>query len=156
MVNSEYNFFASVIINQLTYVFLIVLPYFDNFFKNVFYSFEFNNVFIFHPEYIFIFKNILFSYYNLYSTNLYISNQNFFLNESFLSPIMMFPQTILIYFLVLLFLVTYFSYFNNSVSEDNIVDHDYLAYNVTIEAEEEIGSMDDMVLTSVILLYIFL
>jgi hypothetical protein len=55
-----------------------------------------------------------------------------------------------------LFIITYFSYFNNLNTEDNIVDHDYLAFNVTIEAEEEIGSMDDMLLTSVILLYIFL
>jgi hypothetical protein len=61
-----------------------------------------------------------------------------------------------IFFLVLLFIITYFSYFNNLNTEDNIVDHDYLAFNVTIEAEEEIGSMDDMLLTSVILLYIFL
>jgi hypothetical protein len=78
------------------------------------------------------------------------------INESFISPIMMITQFFFIFFLVLLFIITYFSYFNNMNTEDNIVDHDYLAFNVTIEAEEEIGSMDDMLLTSVILLYIFL
>jgi hypothetical protein len=78
------------------------------------------------------------------------------INESFISPIMMITQFFFIFFLVLLFIITYFSYFNNLNTEDNIVDHDYLAFNVTIEAEEEIGSMDDMLLTSVILLYIFL
>lgn len=65
-------------------------------------------------------------------------------------------QLLFIYFLVIFFLITFFTYFNNPNSEDNIVDHDYLSYNVTVEAEEEIGSMDDMLLTSVILLYIFL
>lgn len=142
--------------DQLTFLALISLPYFSDFFKNVFNSFELNNIFLFHPEYLFIFKSLIFNYYNTYSSSLYLSNQNMVLDESFISPIMMLPQTFLLYFLVLLFLVTYFSYFNNANSEDNIIDHDYLAFNVTIEAEEEIGSMDDMLLTSVILLYIFL
>ena len=132
------------------------LPYFDGFFKNLYNSFELKNVFLFHPEYFFIFKGILFNYYILYSSNLYVSNYNFVLNESFISPVLMVSQIILIYFLVCMFLISYFTYYNNMNSEDNIVDHDYLAYNVTIEAEEEIGSMDDMLLTSVILLYIFL
>jgi hypothetical protein len=68
----------------------------------------------------------------------------------------MLPQFIFIFILVLFLLLTYFNYYSNYNTEDNIVDHDYLTYNVTIEAEEEIGSMDDMLLTSVILLYIFL
>jgi len=142
--------------DQLTYVILLNLPYFNEFFKNLFSSFELNNIFIFHPEYFFIYKNIILNYYYYFSSNLYVSNQTLVVNESFLSPIMMLPQLFSIYFLVVLFLITYFSYFNNPNSEDNIVDHDYLAFNVTIEAEEEIGSMDDMLLTSVILLYIFL
>jgi hypothetical protein len=135
---------------------LFSLPYFDGFFKNLYSSFELKNLFVFHPEYFFIFKNILLDYYTKYSSNLYLSNYNFVLDESFISPSIMIIQLILIYFLVIIFLVTFFTYFNNPNSEDNIVDHDYLAYNVTIEAEEEIGSMDDMLLTSVILLYIFL
>ena len=114
------------------------------------------NLFLYHPEFIFVLKNIMFSYYYNYSSSLYISNYNFFLNESFISPCLMLLQLFFIYFLCILFLITYFSYFNNPNSEDNIIDHDFLCYNVTIESEEEIGSMDDMILTSVILLYIFL
>lgn len=142
--------------DQLTYLIILNLPFFNEFFKNLFTSFELNNIFLFHPEYFFIFKNILINYLNYYSTNIYLSNFNLVLDESFISPVMMLSQLILIYFLVLIFLITYFSYYNNANSEDNILDHDYLAFNVTIEAEEEIGSMDDMLLTSVILLYIFL
>lgn len=142
--------------DQLTFFLLISLPYFDGFFKNLYNSFELKNLFLFHPEYFFIFKSILFNYFYNYSSNMYISNYNFILDESFISPCLMAMQLFFIYFLVILFLITYFSYYNNSNSEDNILDHDYLAYNVTIEAEEEIGSMDDMLLTSVILLYIFL
>ena len=155
-INSEYNILASLIVDQLTFLLLFSLPYFDGFFKNLFNSFELKNIFLYHPEYFFIFKNTIFEYYVNYSSNLYLSNYNFLLNESFISPVLMISQLIFIYFLVSLFLITYFTYYNNPNSEDNIVDHDYLVYNVTIEAEEEIGSMDDMLLTSVILLYVFL
>lgn len=132
------------------------LPYFDGFFKNLYSSFELKNIFLFHPEYLFIFKNTLFNYYSTYSSNFYISNFNISLNESFISPVLMLSQLLMIYFIVSLFILLYFTYFNNANSEDNIVDHDYLTFNVTIESEEEIGSMDDMLLTSVILLYVFL
>lgn len=142
--------------DQLTFLLLFSLPYFDGFFKNLYSSYELKNLFIFHPEYLFFFKNMLFNYYYSYSTNLYLSNYNFVLDESFLSAYLMISQMLFIYFLVLFFLITYFTYFNNANSEDNIIDHDYLAYNVTIESEEEIGSMDDMILTCTILLYIFL
>lgn len=156
LISSEYNFLASLIMDQLTFLLLISLPYFTDFFKNTLASFELNNVLLFHPEYLFIFKGLIFTYFFNFSSNLYLSNQNLILDESFISPVMMFSQIILLFFITIIFLVTYFTYFNNSNSEDNIVDHDYLAFNVTIEAEEEIGSMDDMLLTSVILLYIFL
>lgn len=156
MASSDYNLAASVILDQLAYLTLISLPYLDGFFKNIFNSFEFNNLMIFHPEFLFLFKNIILNYYLNFSSNIYLSNLNLVVDESYLSPILMINQIFFIYFLVVFFLSSYFTYYNNYNSEDNIVDHDYLAYNVTIEAEEEIGSMDDMVLTSVILLYIFL
>lgn len=69
---------------------------------------------------------------------------------------MLITQFFFLFLLILFLLITYFNYYINYNTEDNIVDHDYLTYNVTIESEEEIGSMDDMLLTSVILLYIFL
>lgn len=156
IISSEYNLLTSLIMDQLTYIYVSNLPFFNEFFKNVFTSFELNNTFMYHPEYFFIIKNIILNYYIYYSSNLYVSNQLLVVNESFISPVIMLPQIISIYFMVVLFLLTYFTYFNNPNFEDNIVDHDYLAFNVTIEAEEEIGSMDDMLLTSVILLYIFL
>lgn len=156
IISSEYNFLASLIMDQLTYIYVSNLPFFNEFFKNIFSSFELNNIFMYHPEYFFIFKGIVLNFYTYYLSNFYISNQLLVVNESFITPLVMLPQLISIYFAVMLFLITYFTYFNNPNSEDNIIDHDYLAFNVTVEAEEEIGSMDDMLLTSVILLYIFL
>jgi len=53
-------------------------------------------------------------------------------------------------------MLLYFVYFNTSSKEDNIADHDFLAMNVTIEAEEEIGSMDDILMSLAILIFLFL
>ena len=95
-------------------------------------------------------------FYQNYFTNIYLSIYLLNINESYITSIMLIPQFIFIFILVLFLLLTYFNYYINYNTEENIIDHDYLTYNVTIEAEEEIGSMDDMLLTSVILLYVFL
>lgn len=156
IINNNHNLFISIILDQLFFIAALSLPYFNDFFHHLINSDEFNNFLIIHPEYYFIYKDYTNNFYQNYLSNIYLSMYLLTINESFISPIMMITQFFFIFFLVLLFIITYFSYFNNFNTEDNIVDHDYLAFNVTIEAEEEIGSMDDMLLTSVILLYIFL
>jgi hypothetical protein len=156
ILNNNHNLFISIILDQLFFIAALSLPYFNDFFHHLINSDEFNNFLIIHPEYYFIYKDYTNNFYQNYLSNIYLSMYLLTINESFISPIMMITQFFFIFFLVLLFIITYFSYFNNMNTEDNIVDHDYLAFNVTIEAEEEIGSMDDMLLTSVILLYIFL
>lgn len=156
ILNNHHNLFISVILDQLFFIAAFSLPFFNDFFHHLMNSEEFNNFLIIHPEYYFIYKNYTNDFYQNYLSNIYLSMYLLTINESFISPIMMITQFFFIFFLVLLFIITYFSYFNNLNTEDNIVDHDYLAFNVTIEAEEEIGSMDDMLLTSVILLYVFL
>lgn len=156
ILNNNHNLFTSIILDQLFFIAALSLPYFNDFFHHLINSDEFNNFLIIHPEYYFIYKDYTNNFYQNYLSNIYLSMYLLTINESFISPIMMITQFFFIFFLVLLFIVTYFSYFNNLNTEDNIVDHDYLSFNVTVEAEEEIGSMDDILLTSVILLYIFL
>jgi len=142
--------------DQLINIAGLNLPIFNEFCKNVLISSEYSNIFMFHPEYYLILKDQIINFYDSYLSSIYVSNLNLVIDESYLSPILLIPHLLFIYFGVAFFLLIYFSYFNNPNSEDNIVDHDYLAFNLTIEAEEEIGSMDDMILSSVILLYIFL
>ena len=146
----------SVLLDQVYFISLFFLPFFDSFYNHLITTFEFNTLVINHPEYYFIYKSYLNEFYQNYFSNIYLSIYLLNINESYISSIMMLPQFIFIFILVLFLLLTYFNYYINYNTEDNIVDHDYLTYNVTIEAEEEIGSMDDMLLTSVILLYIFL
>jgi hypothetical protein len=156
ILNNNHNLFISIILDQLFFIAALSLPFFNDFFHHLINSDEFNNFLIIHPEYYFIYKKYTNNFYQNYLSNIYLSMYLLTINESFISPIMMITQFFFIFFLVLLFIITYFSYFNNFNNEDNIIDHDYLSFNVTVEAEEEIGSMDDMLLTSVILLYIFL
>jgi hypothetical protein len=87
--------------------------------------------------------------------NFYVSLYLLSFSESYISIIMVFIQFLILLFLILLFLITYFCYYVNLSNSDNIIDHDYLLFNILVEAEEEIGSIDDMLLTSVVLIYIF-
>jgi hypothetical protein len=154
--NPESGLLESVFLDQIYFSLLVFLPFFDNFYNHLINTYEFNSVIITHPEYFFLYKLYLNDFFQNYFSNMYLSLNLLTINESQISSIMMLPQLIFILILVLFLLLFYFNYYGNYNTEDNIMDHDYLTYNVTIEAEEEIGSMDDMLLTSVILLYIFL
>jgi hypothetical protein len=147
---------SSVIYDQLYSLTILSLPMFNEFFKHFCTTIEFHNFLESHPEYYLIFKDYVINYYYFYFSNIYLSLYLMNISESFITPVMMIPQFIFIFLSVLLLLLTYFNYTNTISLEDNLVDDDYLVVNITIEAEEEIGSMDDMLLASVILLYIFL
>jgi hypothetical protein len=77
-------------------------------------------------------------------------------NENYLAPIILLPHIITIFLFILVFIAMYFSYYNSSTKEENTIDHDYLSASATVEAEEEIGSLDDMLLSIIIISYIFL
>lgn len=154
--NNQYNFFTAVVLDQLYALSIILLPFFNEFFKNFASSIEFNMFLENHPEYYLIFKNYALNNYFYFFSNYYISLYSLNITESFLTPVMIIFQFFFIILLVLAFFMVYFNYYGTISSEENLIDHDYLVFNITIEAEEEIGSLDDMLLASVILLYIFL
>ena len=58
-------------------------------------------------------------------------------------------------YLATLFLSFYFSYYSSAVKEESTIDADYLAASATVEAEKELGSLDDMILGILVLIYIF-
>jgi len=142
--------------DQIYFIALMMLPVFNSFSNHLFTSYEFSNFLTHHPEYIFIFKDYSMRFFNNSLSNIYVSIHTLTINESYLSPIMLMTQFLFMFLLVILLFTVYFNYYVNSNTSENIIDYDYLIYNVTIESEEEIGSIDDMLLTSVILLYIFL
>jgi hypothetical protein len=76
--------------------------------------------------------------------------------ESIVNPVMLIPHFLVLCTFFLLFLVMFFSYYNSSTREENTIDHDFLIANATVESEEEIGSIDDMLLSVIFISFIFL
>ena len=50
---------------------------------------------------------------------------------------------------------SFFSYFSTPSKEESTIDSDYLVASSTVEAEEEIGSLDDLVMPVICLTYVF-
>jgi len=110
---------------------------------------------IYHPEVIF-FKNQLFSNYLLdFLSDVNISAIQYLDSQSLLTPIMLFPQLLFIGYLAFFFVAFYFSFYSSASKEESTIDADYLAASVTVESEKEIGSVDDMIMPSIIFIYTF-
>jgi len=76
-------------------------------------------------------------------------------SQSLLTPIMLFPQLLFIAYLGFMFVSFYFSFYTTSSKEESTIDSDYVSASITIESEKELGSLDDILMPSVILLYTF-
>jgi hypothetical protein len=76
--------------------------------------------------------------------------------DNLFNPAIIIPHLGSILLIIGLFISIYFSYYTSYVREENTIDQDYLIANATVEAEEEIGSVDDIMLTVVIIGFIFL
>jgi len=68
---------------------------------------------------------------------------------------MLFPQLLFITYLGFLFVSFYFSFYSSSTKEESTIDSDYLSASITVESEKELGSIDDILMPSIILLYTF-
>jgi hypothetical protein len=62
-----------------------------------------------------------------------------------------FIQFFFLVYIVGIFIMLYFSYVTTSTKEEVTVDYDYIAATTTIEAEKEIGSIDDMLRVFVVI-----
>lgn len=153
---SYFTLFWSVLLDKFLVSNLFKLPYQDNWFKFLNQSYESSLALVNHPEYFFISDFFTKTFILPFSSE--IDNIIFVLNdeENFLNPVLILPHIIVICVFIMFFITMYFSYYNSSVKEENTIDHDYLIANATVESEEEIGSLDDMLLSILILSYIFL
>jgi len=116
---------------------------------------EISLVLIYHPELCFLSKTISDKHYLDYFSNFLIALYEYSGAETYSTPIMLFPQLILLAYLGAVFSSFYFSYFSNPFKEGHMVDADYLTSNATAEAEKEISSLDDMILGLLVIIYIF-
>jgi hypothetical protein len=110
---------------------------------------------VYHPEVIFFKNQIVNSYYTDYLADINISAIQYLDSQSLLTPIMLFPQLLFIIYIGFLFVSFYFSFYSSSSKEESTVDSDYLTTSVVAESEKELGSIDDILMLSVIVVYAF-
>jgi len=89
------------------------------------------------------------------SLNDYLSIIDYINIESWLSPSVQLIDLIIIIFFISFFIFFYFSYYNSYNKENNTVDSDYLLCSIFFESEKEIASLDDLILSIIIITYIF-
>jgi len=65
------------------------------------------------------------------------------------------PQFIILVLFIAVAASFYFSFFTNSSAEENTVDYDLMVASTTIEGEEEIASVDDIIMAFVVIMYVF-
>jgi len=112
-------------------------------------------ILVYHPELNFIKEAITKEYYFLFLSNIVFSLYELAIPETFYSPIILIPQLLFLIFLAVIFISFYFSYFSTATNEESTVDSDYLVSSITVEAEKEISSFDDMILGFIVLIYVF-
>ena len=68
---------------------------------------------------------------------------------------MLFVHFLFLFFIISLFIIFYFSFFLSDVRDEVSIDLDYLLSSSIVESEKEITAFDDIILTIVILCYVF-
>lgn len=148
-------FYWSVIIDKCKSVDFFQNPYLNDWLR---YNLSFNGWSIFtylHPELSIINDSVINTLSVPYLSSFYFILMNNLVNESYVNPIANTLTIIVLFFFLTMFVGLYFSHYNSSTKEENTIDHDYLLAAMTVEAEEEIASIDDTSLVLILLVYIF-
>jgi hypothetical protein len=59
------------------------------------------------------------------------------------------------FFIISIFISVFFNFYGNPNSEDTTVDSDYLIMSSLVEAEKEIGSIDDLISIFILMFFVF-
>jgi hypothetical protein len=111
-------------------------------------------IYIYNPELVFLKKKLLGRYF-WYFSKISISLNETVIFELISSPIIMFPQFLIVIYFATIFIVFYFNFYSSSTKEESIIDADYLVSSTAVEAEKEITAFDDIILGFVVLVYLF-
>ena len=152
----DYQLFYSVFLDLLN-----INNLQKSFFLNDWYKlFISNKIFyiylIYFPEFVFFnsFKESLnLGFYT--DSKSYISIYDYMLTESWNSPSIQLLDLIFIFYTILLIFIFYFAYYNSSFKENSFIDSSFLSSWILFESEKEIGSLDDLILAVLIVVYFF-
>jgi phosphotransferase system glucose/maltose/N-acetylglucosamine-specific IIC component len=107
------------------------------------------------PEFIIISNSFIKSFVLPFSGQIDFLITSMYDSENTLNPVVILPHILFFYFFVFYFIYIFFSYYSSSTREESLIDHDFLIANVTVESEEEIGAIDDILIGSVLLVFLF-
>jgi hypothetical protein len=147
-----YNLVLSDYVNKLS---VFDTPYLHNWYNNFYSEYDLPYLYYYHPE-LFFSKNSVVDDYILSIISKFrpvLSTLCF--NEVVGLAVMLFPQYLFILACVGLLFILYFNYYSSSTKEENISDHDFLILNSGLDAEEEIGSLDDILFGFLVFFYVF-
>ena len=147
--------FWSLILDNYIVNNIIQLKFSDEWFRGFISSKESSLFIIHHPETIFFKNQINNIFFNNFLTDANISIIQYLDTQSILTPIMLFPQLLFICYMVFFFVSFYFSFYSSSSKEEATIDSDYLSASITVESEKEIGSLDDILMPIIIIIYTF-
>lgn len=122
---------------------------------NIYFSRESTLFFIHHPEIMIAADEVNNKYWKLYNSYLTSVIGLLINNEGFMTVGMLIPQLLIVVWFLTLGIMFYFSFYSSSVKEESLIDLDHALWNVTIEAEEEIASMDDILMAFIVIFYVF-
>ena len=143
-----YSLFLDYFINST-----IVKTYFnDTWFRNIITSPEMSCFVLDHPEIVWA-ESSRFDF--IAESRYYITLCEKLDTEAWYLPILLAPQLVILIYVIYLIVLLYLSFFTSSTKEENSNDSDFFLTTVSVEAEKEIGSFDDLILMFVTLLYVF-
>ena len=134
---------------------VIQLKFSDEWFRGFISSKESSLFTIHHPETIYFKNQINNVFFSNFLADANISILQYLDTQSILTPIMLFPQLLFICYIIFFFVSFYFSFYSSSSKEESTIDSDYLSASITVESEKEIGSLDDILMPIIIIIYTF-
>jgi len=152
---STHQFFWSVIVDNYIYNCLLNFDFTDEWYRSFLSSRDASSLIINHPELIFFKNQLLDNFISNYLTDVNFTVLNFLEEKSLITPVMLLPQLMFLLFYSFIFISFFFSFFSTFLKEESVIDFDYLSASSTVESEKEIGSIDDIIIPILFLLYIF-
>ncbi len=152
---SYYNLFWSVLLDNFINLHLLKFYSLNSWFRSVSFSSEYSLILFNMPEFVII-SNSFIKYFILpFSSQIDILVTSMYDYENTINPVVLVPHILFYWLFIFYFFYLFFSYYGSSSKEESLIDHDFLIANVTVESEEEIGSVDDLLLGSSLLVFIF-
>lgn len=149
------SMYWSIILDKKTSFNSYANPYLNDWFRyNI--ACETNSIYRYvHPELLYVNDSVLNSMILPFTSAFFFAMKNNIMNENYLNPVFILMNLLFNVYCLIILLTFCFSYYNHYTKDENTLDQDFMVAAMTIEAEEEIASIDDLSLSLFLLVFIF-